>query len=125
MQLLRLSMQRSLEAQVETEVADEPTASRQVTCCRPLLPSSAASSSSSMYNSSRSRSDNACCVAAGHLAVAKFCCELIELLPPPLLAPLASGIILPSAAEVSVNGSKEKLASCLHCYADVINVMQT
>lgn len=36
----------------------------------------------------------------GEAAAARFCCALLELLPPPLLAPLAERVVLPAACQV-------------------------
>ena len=42
----------------------------------------------------------------GEAAAARFCCALLELLPPPLLAPLAERVVLPAACQVRGGLSK-------------------
>lgn len=44
--------------------------------------------------------------SSGLSAIVVFCCDLLELLPPPLLSPLAERVILPAAQDVRMMGSQ-------------------
>jgi hypothetical protein len=58
----------------------------------------------------------------GAAAVSGFCCHLLELLPPPLLLPLAERIVLPATSEVGLSSVAAATAGCYSAQCSLLKM---